>query len=85
MNTHCQCSPTNKKLFTPGVFVLLSLMGIGLAFAIWRFLFGMGAVTNLSDSYPWGIWIAIDVESGVALAAEVHHRRAGTHFPPQTL
>ena len=69
MNTHCQCSPTNKKLFTPGVFVLLSLMGIGLAFAIWRFLFGMGAVTNLSDSYPWGIWIAIDVESGVALAA----------------
>ena len=34
-----------------------------------RFLFGIGAVTNLNDQYPWGIWIGIDVAAGVALAA----------------
>jgi Ni/Fe-hydrogenase subunit HybB-like protein len=26
-------------------------------------------VTNLSQSYPWGLWVAFDVISGVALAA----------------
>ncbi len=35
----------------------------------YRFLFGLGAATNLSSGYPWGIWIAIDVACGVALAA----------------
>ena len=32
-----------------------------------RFVFGLGAVTNLSDGYPWGIWIAIDLIIGTAL------------------
>jgi Ni/Fe-hydrogenase subunit HybB-like protein len=44
-------------------------MGIGLGFAVARFVMGLGAVTNLDDQFPWGIWIAIDVASGVALAA----------------
>ena len=43
--------------------------GIGLAFAAARFLFGIGEVSNLSNQNPWGIWIGIDVASGVALAA----------------
>jgi Ni/Fe-hydrogenase subunit HybB-like protein len=34
-----------------------------------RFVRGIGAVTNLSDGYPWGIWIAYDVVCGSALAA----------------
>ena len=34
-----------------------------------RFLFGLGATTNLSDANPWGVWIGFDVMSGVALAA----------------
>jgi Ni/Fe-hydrogenase subunit HybB-like protein len=34
-----------------------------------RFARGIGAVTNLSDGYPWGIWIAFDVVCGSALAA----------------
>ena len=41
----------------------------GLAVFVYRFIAGLGAVTNLDDQYPWGIWIAIDVASGVALAA----------------
>ena len=34
-----------------------------------RFTKGLGAVTNLSDNNPWGIWISFDLLCGVALAA----------------
>jgi len=34
-----------------------------------RYVYGLGAVTNLSDRFPWGLWIGFDVMSGVALAA----------------
>lgn len=61
--------PVDKPLFTPGVFVLLGLIAVGLGFAVYRYLYGLGAMTNLDDQYPWGIWIGIDVASGVALAA----------------
>ena len=49
--------------------VLLALMAVGGAFVIARFLFGIGKVANLNNQVPWGIWIGIDVASGVALAA----------------
>jgi Ni/Fe-hydrogenase subunit HybB-like protein len=55
--------------FTPGTLVLLGLAAIGALFGAWRLLFGLGSVTNLDQDHPWGIWIALDVASGVALAA----------------
>ena len=55
--------------FTPGVIVITILAALGLLSLFARFIFGIGAVTNLDDQYPWGIWIAIDVACGVALAA----------------
>lgn len=61
--------PLKIKFFTPGVFVLCLLALNGLVFLAMRFLFGIGSVTNLNQQYPWGIWIAIDVATGVALAA----------------
>ena len=33
-----------------------------------RFTRGLGAVTNLSQSFPWGIWKGFNVVAGVALA-----------------
>ena len=33
-----------------------------------RFAFGLGATTNLSDGYPWGIWVVYDVVIGSAFA-----------------
>ena len=62
-------APLRRPFFTPGVLVLLGLMAVGLAFAAARFVLGLEAVTHLSDQYPWGIWIAVDVATGVALAA----------------
>lgn len=61
--------PIKRKYFTPGVFVLVILALNGLVFLIVRFLFGIGAVTNLDNQYPWGLWIGVDVAAGVALAA----------------
>jgi len=67
---HVQSEPVKSvKFFTPGVFVLLLIIAVGAAFGIYRFIFGIGAVTNLNDQWPWGIWIGVDVATGVALAA----------------
>lgn len=54
---------------TPGLIALVLLAAIGLGLIAYRFIFGLGAVTNLSDGYPWGFWIGIDVLVGIALAA----------------
>lgn len=48
---------------------LWGVLGLGIACAIARLIFGLGATTNLSDGVPWGIWIGFDVMGGVALAA----------------
>jgi Ni/Fe-hydrogenase subunit HybB-like protein len=44
-------------------------MVTGVGFGLYRMLFGLASVTNLNDQYPLGLWIGIDVASGVALAA----------------
>ncbi len=61
--------PIKQKYFTPGVIVLCVIALNGLIFLIGRFFFGLGAVTNLDNQYPWGLWIGVDVAAGVALAA----------------
>jgi Ni/Fe-hydrogenase subunit HybB-like protein len=61
--------PLKRKFFTPGVIVLCILALNAVVFLAIRFLFGLGAVTNLNDQYPWGLWIGVDVAAGVALAA----------------
>ncbi len=58
-----------KWKFTPLKGVLLTLFGISVAVAIWRLFAGLGAVTNLSDSQPWGIWKAFDVIIVIPLGA----------------
>ena len=61
-------APLGGKLVTPFT-VGLGVMAFA-AFAVLavRFVFGLGSVTNLSDGYPWGIWIAYDVVVGSAFA-----------------
>lgn len=66
---HMKATPLKRKYFTPIVIFLSALALNGLIFLLARFVFGIGAVTNLSNENPWGIWIGIDVAAGVALAA----------------
>ncbi len=49
--------------------ILWIILGIAASVAITRFIFGLGATTNLTDNTPWGFWIGFDVMGGVALAA----------------
>jgi Ni/Fe-hydrogenase subunit HybB-like protein len=34
-----------------------------------RFTRGLGSVTNLSDQYPWGLWVGFDVLVGIGITA----------------
>ncbi|MFC2092473.1 NrfD/PsrC family molybdoenzyme membrane anchor subunit [Bacteroidota bacterium] len=62
-------APLKLKFFTPGVMVLVLIAINGLVFLAIRFISGIGAVTNLDNYTPWGLWIGVDVAAGVALAA----------------
>jgi Ni/Fe-hydrogenase subunit HybB-like protein len=33
-----------------------------------RFIYGLGPVTGMNDGFPWGLWIAYDVNVGTAFA-----------------
>ncbi|MFO0829469.1 MAG: Ni/Fe-hydrogenase cytochrome b subunit [Phycisphaerales bacterium] len=55
--------------FTPGVWVVAAVAALGGLVWLYRMAFGLGSTTHLSNAYPWGIWIGIDVATGVALAA----------------
>ena len=49
------------------IFAAIMLSGL---YATWlRVMYGLGGSTNLSDKFPWGLWIAFDVMCGVGLAA----------------
>jgi Ni/Fe-hydrogenase subunit HybB-like protein len=58
-----------KSLVTPGNLVVGLILAIGLPLIVYRFVAGLAATTNLSQTTPWGIWIGFDMLSGVALAA----------------
>jgi len=60
--------PENKKFTVFNVVTGIILVG-GLVLTILRFTMGLGAVTNLDNTNPWGIWIGFDLLCGVALAA----------------
>jgi len=60
--------PVGGRVLTGTMRFWLLLIIVGAAMLVWRFVSGLGAVTGLSDGYPWGIWIAYDVVTGTALA-----------------
>lgn len=70
MSGHAIAEPVRSvRFFTPGVLLLVLIILVGAAFGVYRFIFGIAAVTHLDDQWPWGLWIAVDIATGVALAA----------------
>jgi Ni/Fe-hydrogenase subunit HybB-like protein len=49
--------------------IFAAIMASGLYATYLRIFYGLGGSTNLSDKFPWGLWIAFDVMCGVGLAA----------------
>jgi Ni/Fe-hydrogenase subunit HybB-like protein len=49
--------------------ILALLAGIAFVVAMWRFVSGIGAISNLSNSYPWGFWVSFDLFTGIAISS----------------
>ncbi len=60
--------------------VFLAVMAVGAYGTFVRFTQGLGPSTNLSDQFPWGIWIGFDVLCGVMLAAGGFTLTAAVHI-----
>jgi Ni/Fe-hydrogenase subunit HybB-like protein len=61
-------APLGGRIITRGYRFLLVLGALALLTIVWRFVVGLGVSTSLSDGYPLGLWIALDVVTGTALA-----------------
>lgn len=56
-----------RLTFWSGVFWVI--MALGIVSTVIRYGWGLGSSTNLSDEFPWGLWIGFDILCGVGLAA----------------
>jgi Ni/Fe-hydrogenase subunit HybB-like protein/Fe-S-cluster-containing dehydrogenase component len=65
---HERSEPVGTRILTWPFAILAVLALAGFAGIAYRLLFGLGPSTNLSDGYPFGLWIAFDVVTGTALA-----------------
>lgn len=63
MNAH---APLGGKLLTKPFYLLSMLFLIAAVILLVRLFYGLGSVTHLSDGYPWGLWLVVDVMVGTA-------------------
>jgi Ni/Fe-hydrogenase subunit HybB-like protein len=49
--------------------IFFAILAAGAYATYLRIRYGLGGSTNLSDRFPWGLWIGFDVMCGVGLAA----------------
>ena len=45
---------------------LIAVAVVGAAFTVTRFAFGIGAIANINNAYPWGWWVGFGVLSFIA-------------------
>ena len=69
MRMQIAINPRLRPNLGPIPAVLLTLMGIGAVVALIRFIWGIGAISNLSNTYPWGFWISFDIFTGIAISS----------------
>ena len=70
--------PQIRFTFWKAIFLVIMVAGVYSTYI--RFSRGLGASTNLSDQFPWGIWIGFDVLCGVMLAAGGFTLTAAVHI-----
>jgi Ni/Fe-hydrogenase subunit HybB-like protein len=72
---------------TPWRVIATLAITAGVLAAIARFTLGLGATTNLSDQFPWGLWIGFDflgiglAAAGFTIVAAVHLFHATEYEP----
>jgi Ni/Fe-hydrogenase subunit HybB-like protein len=57
------------RIATPWRVLGLLFIVSGAYAGVLRYTKGLGGVTNLSDAFPWGLWVGFDILCGVGLAA----------------
>src|SRR5271166_2807208 len=62
-----RCAMKFKLTFWRVLFVIIMCLGAYSAYV--RYFHGLGAATNMSDQFPWGLWIGFDCLCGIMLAA----------------
>src|SRR6516164_3211047 len=70
--------PQIRFTFWKAIFLVIMVAGVYSTYI--RFSRGLGRSTNLSDQFPWGIWIGFDVLCGVMLAAGGFTLTAAVHI-----
>jgi Ni/Fe-hydrogenase subunit HybB-like protein len=79
MNVAALASRSPMRLtFWRGVFLVIFALLLYVTYI--RFTKGLGASTNLSDEFPWGLWIGFDILCGVGLAAGAFTLMATVHL-----
>ena len=53
---------------TPFNIISIPVIITGVVILYFRFVYGLGSVTNYSQEVPWGLWKGLNVVTGVALA-----------------
>lgn len=56
------------KWLTPFNIISIPIILVGLALIVIRFTHGLGAVSNVTQEVPWGLWKGFNVVTGVAFA-----------------
>jgi Ni/Fe-hydrogenase subunit HybB-like protein len=62
---------TIPQRFRIGLFplILVVLAGVAFVIAMIRFVSGIGAISNLNNSYPWAFWVSFDLFTGIAISS----------------
>jgi Ni/Fe-hydrogenase subunit HybB-like protein len=68
MAEHAAPAPVGGDFVNAVTQVCLILVALCIPISFFRYFHGLGAVTNLNDGYPFGIWIVVDVIIGSAFA-----------------
>ena len=69
MKMQIAINPRLRFHLSPFVAILLILMGIAFVVAVIRYIYGIGAISNLSNAYPWGFWVSFDLFTGIAISS----------------
>src|SRR5210317_1353133 len=60
-------TPMGGNILTRPFLFLSLLVLIALVLLAFRFVYGLGEVTNLNNGYPWGLWVVLDIHITAAI------------------
>jgi Ni/Fe-hydrogenase subunit HybB-like protein len=68
MAEHALAAPVGGKFINAVTLSCLALIAVCVPISFFRYFYGLAAVANLNDGYPFGIWVVLDVVIGSAFA-----------------